>query len=68
VQQWSDLVDLAIVAAKAQQRDPLARGEAGDLAAEAVADPGKQRRGRNRLPQMLGENVTTCPPTCNPGT
>jgi hypothetical protein len=68
------VVQLAVVPAAAvrplevQQRDVVALGEAGDVAAEALGDALEQHRRGNRVVQVLGEEPDHLPPTCSLGT
>jgi hypothetical protein len=61
------VVQLAVVPAgtvrplEVQQRDVVALGEAGNLAAEALPDPLEQHRRGNRVAQMLGEEPDHLP-------
>jgi hypothetical protein len=61
------VVQLAVVPAAAvrplevQQRDVVALGEAGDVAAEALPDALEQHRRGNRLAQVLGEEPDHLP-------
>jgi hypothetical protein len=67
-QQRAHELGLALVLGEVHDGEVVGLGEAGDRAAEPLTDQAEQRRGGIGLPRCSVRNLTTCPPTCSPGT
>ena len=67
LQERADMVELAVIPTRPvgllerQDRDPVGVGERPDVTTEAVADVAQQRRRRDRLPKMLGDEPNDLP-------